>query len=168
MDRIPLFFNRSILVAGRGFIARVSIEGRCILERTGEGFVSFLGVNPGAAAGQGETQSDAYHDFLETVRLVVVDLAEEAPDFEPFKSLVESFVLETNRPFETAWRTAVADVHAGKVDRSDFPGVVDAERPVSVNVELIAEERAGRTAPARQLAPDLNQQDEDLPLVAVG
>jgi len=62
----------------------------------------------------------------------------------------------------------VADVHAGKVDRSDFPGVVDAERPVEVNVELVAEERAGTTAPTRHLAPDLNQQDEDLPLVAVG
>jgi hypothetical protein len=168
MDRIPLFFNYDGLVAGRGFIARVAIEGRCILERTGEDFVSFLGVNPGAVAGQGNTQAEAYHNLLENVRLVIVDFAAEAPDFEHFKDLVERFVLETNRPFEVAWRTAMANVRAGKVACSDYPGAIDAERPVSVNVELVAEQRAGRTAPTRELAPDLNRRDEDLPLVAVG
>lgn len=168
MDRIPLFFNRRLLVAGRGFIAQVAIEGRCILELTDEGFVSFLGVNPGAVAGQGDSRGEAYHDLLENVRLVLIDLANEAPGFERFKDLVERFVLETNRPFEAAWRAAVEDVHAGKVDHSDYPRAVDAARPPSVTVELLAEQRAGRAAPTRELAPDLNPQDEDLPHVAVG
>lgn len=168
MDRIPLFFTRSLMVAGRGFIARVAIEGRCILERTQDGFVSFLGVNPGAVAGQADSRSEAYHDLLENVRLVLVDLAAEAPGFEQFKDLVERFVLETNHPFEAAWQAAVGDVQAGRVDRSDFPRVLDAARPPSVAVELLAEQRTGGVAPTRELAPDLNPQAEDLPLVAVG
>ena len=118
MDRIPLYFNRSLMVAGRGFIAQVAIEGRCILEQTGDGFVSFLGVNPGAVAGQGETRGEAYHDLLENIRLVLVDFANEAPGFQQFKDLVERYVLETNRPFEAAWRDAVEDIQAGRIDRS--------------------------------------------------
>jgi hypothetical protein len=168
MDRIPLFFTHSLLVAGRGFISRVAIEGRCILERTGEDFVSFLGVNPGAAAGQGDTQGEAYHDLLENVRLVIVDLATEARRFEQFKDLVERFVLETNRPLEAAWHTAVEDVQAGKVDRSEYPRVLDAARPPSVSVELVAEQRAGKAAPTCELSPDLNQQDEEQLLAAYG
>lgn len=168
MDRIPLFFTRSLMVAGRGFIARVAIEGRCILEQTGDDFVSFFGVNPGAVAGQGQTRGEAYHDLLENVRLVLVDFASEASGFEQFKEAVERFVLETNYPFEAAWRAAVEDVQAGRVDRSDFPRALDAARPASVVVELVAEQRAGRATPTRDLAPDLNPQDEDLPLVAVG
>jgi hypothetical protein len=168
MDRIPLFFNSGGLVAGRGFIANVSIEGRCILERTGKDFVSFLGVNPGGVAGQGDTQSEAYHDFLENLRLVVFEFADEATNFEPFKALVEQFVLEANRPFEQAWHSAVADVRAGKIDRSNYPRVLDADRPASVSVELVAVQTPGETAPTRNLDPDLNPMDEEQPLVACG
>jgi len=100
--------------------------------------------------------------------LVLVDLAAEAPGFEQFKDLVERFVLETNHPFEAAWQAAVGDVQAGRVDRSDFPRVLDAARPPSVAVELLAEQRTGGAAPTRELAPDLNPQAEDLPPVAVG
>lgn len=169
MDRIPLFFNyHGPLVAGRGFIARVRFEGRCILEHTGEDFVSFLGVNPGAVAGQGDTQEEAYRGLLENVRWVIVDLATEGSSFGQFKDLVERFVLETNYPFEVAWHEAVANVRAGKVDRSPFPRVLDATRPPTVTVELVAEQRAGKAEPTRELSPDLNQQEEDPPLVAVG
>jgi hypothetical protein len=168
MDKIPLFFNHGGLVAGRGLIARVVIEGRCILEHTGTDFVSFLGVNPGAVAGQGSTRREAFHDLLENVRLVIIDIATEARDFEQFESLVKRFAMEANRPFEAAWRAAVADVRAGKVDRSDYPRALDAARPAAVTVELVALQHADETAPTRDLAPDLNQQDEEPLLLAVG
>lgn len=170
MDRIPLFFSHAGLVAGRGFIARVVIEGRCILERTADDFVTFLGVNPGAAAGQGATQEEAYHNLADHIRLVVFDLAAEARDFSEFRRLVEGFVLQTSSSLESFWRSAVEDVRAGRVDRSAFSRVFDADRPASVSVALVADQH-GEQAPEPTLAlgPELNPQEEEQPLlVAVG
>ncbi len=160
MERIPLFFHHAGLVAGRGFIAHVAIEGRCILERTAEDFVSMLGVNPSAVAGQGTTQAEAYRDLTDNIEHTVSDISEEAPTFQELKAQVEGFVLGANSRHEAAWRAAVADVRAGKVDRSAFARTLGAEHPPSVTVELVAVEGA--------VGPYLNRQDEEQPRVAVG
>lgn len=169
MDRTPLFFRyQGPLVAGRGFIAQVTLEGRCLLEHTGRNFVSLLGVNPGAVAGQGDSSDEAYRELRENIELVILDFAMEAASFDQFKEAVERFALETNRPLEVAWRASVEAAPAGKVAHSEFPEWVDASQQPSVTVELVVTQDYGELASKRQLAPDLNRRAGDLPLVAVG
>lgn len=155
MIRYPILFGpHGGLVAGNGFIAHVAIRGRCLLEETDEEFCSALGVNPGAVAGDGVNLGEAYSDLVERVRLIVVEIAEEASDYEDFAAQVRSFVLETNRPNEEDWKAAVAKVRAGELD---LEGVrrEDAERGFMVEVRLIAPEREQNEH--QPISPSLNE-----------
>ena len=151
MKHYPLIFPpHGSLVAGNGFVARVIIRGRCVLEETSDEFFSVLGVNPGAVAGDGANTGEAYHDFLEQVKINVFDIADEATDFGDFKARVERFVYQTNRPNEALWNAAVALVRAGEVD---LEGVrrEDAESAPRVSVERVAVEK---DADAESLPPE--------------
>lgn len=117
MKRYPIFFGPyGGLVAGNGFIARVSIRGKCLIEETGDDFVSILGVNPGAVAGDGANVAEAYHDFLANLRALVFAIAETSPTFATFEQEVRAAVWETNQPHADLWTAAVAKVRSGDVD----------------------------------------------------
>lgn len=155
MKNYPILFGpHGGLVAGNGFIARVAIRGRCLFEETDEGYCSVLGVNPGAVAGDGNTMGEAHHAFLERVRLIVFEIAEESGDFDDFKAQVRQFVETTNRPNESLWDRAVERVRAGEVD---LEGVrrEDADSGFWVKVELVAaEDEAG---PRPRIQPAMNE-----------
>jgi hypothetical protein len=144
------------LVAGNGFIAHVLIRGRCLLEETSEDFVSILGVNPGAVAGDGTNSGEAYHDFLERVRLIVFDLADEADSFETFHERVSQFVDQTNRPNEKLWKAAVSRVRAGEID---LEGVrrEDADSAFWSRVEVVTKDSGQDSAPRQPLRSSLNE-----------
>jgi hypothetical protein len=95
-------------VAGNGFLARVSIRGKCLIEETGEGFVSILGVNPGAVAGDGANVGEAHHDFLANLRALVFGIAETSPSFAAFEEEVRAAVWATNEPHAELWAEASA------------------------------------------------------------
>ena len=167
MKKYPIIFGpHGGLVAGRGFIARVSIRGRCLFEETAEDFCSVLGVNPGAVAGDGATMSEAHHSFLERIRLIVFEIVEEAADFEDFEAQVRQFVERTNRPNEELWNRAVEKVRSGEVD---IEGVrrEDADSGFWVKVELVAAEN--HKGPHLRIEPGMNESstNEDLK-IAVG
>ena len=117
MKRYPIFFGPyGGLVAGNGFLARVSIRGKCLIEETGEDFVSILGVNPGAVAGDGANVGEAYHDFLANLRALVFAIAETSPSFTAFDEEVRAAVWATNEPHAELWTEAVAKVRSGELD----------------------------------------------------
>lgn len=157
MNIYPIIFGpHGGLVAGNGFIAHVSIRGRCLLEETDEEFVSILGVNPGAVAGDGANSGEAYRDFLERVRLIVFDLADEAPGFEQFEESVIQFVEQTNGPNEDLWRAAVSRVRAGEID---LEGVrrEDADSAVSIEIELVTMDADEDCTPKQPIRSSLNE-----------
>lgn len=157
MKVYPLIFGpHGGLVAGNGFIAHVLIRGRCLLEETDQDFVSILGVNPGAVAGDGANSGEAYHDFLERVRLIIIDLADEADTFEAFRERVNQFVQQTNKPNEELWKDAVSRVRAGEVD---LDGVrrEDADSAFWVQVELVTQDSGEHTTSKRALRSSLNE-----------
>lgn len=170
MTRYPMFFKHGGLVAGRGFIAHVGIHGRCLLEHTAEDFWSFLGVNPGGIAGDGPTCAEAHRDFLDRVKLVVFDIAEEATDFENFRQSVARFFGETNQSVEADWQAAVARVRSGELDLAGCRRVNATETPIGVEVELVAAQAANDLVDSRtQLRPGLNEAAVDEPIrMAVG
>lgn len=142
-------------MAGNGFIAHVMIRGRCLLEQTNEEFWSALGVNPGGLAGDGTSMSEAYHDLLERMRLVVFDIAEEAESFEDFADQVRHFVLETNRLNEGDWQDAVAKVRSGELDLEGIRRE-DADRDSRVEIILVAPEQS-EAADRQPISPRLNE-----------
>lgn len=152
MKAYPLFYGTGALVAGNGFIAHVSIRGRCILEETSDEFVSLLGVNPGAVASDGATPSEANFELLERVRVNVFDIASESSDFEEFRDRVIAFVNETNVPNETIWKSAVAKVRAGELDLEGVPRQ-DADGAYGAQVGLVAVQVEGRAT----MEPSLNE-----------
>jgi len=158
MARFPLFFNHGGLVAGRGYVAHVQIGGRCVLDDDADGEVWFHGVNPGGLAEGGSTQGEASSAYLRAIQEVVIDLAEESPDFETFRAAVERFVLETNLPLERVWLGAVSDVRSGAVPRDGYR-VVDAERAPTVRVDLIASNEPA-AKPTAEPGPALNAENE--------
>jgi hypothetical protein len=163
MNRYPILFGpHGGLVAGKGFIAHVSIRGRCIIEETGEGFFSALGVNPGAVAGDGASMGEAYRNLLERVRLVVFEIADEADDFEGFAEQVRRFVLETNRLNAADWMAAVARVRAGDLD---LEGVrrENADRETEVEILRVAiqpEQDVDHQAPNPSLNEPIETHDD--------
>lgn len=169
MTRYPMFFRHGGLVAGRGFIARVSVWGRCLFEKTDEDLCSFLGVNPGSVAGDGATLQEAHRDFLERVKLVVFDIADEATDYENFRQAVGRFVQDTSEENEADWQAAVARVRSGELDLPGYRRLDAHATEVRVHVELVAEQRDDDAVVEAQLRPGLNEAATDEPLeMAVG
>lgn len=156
MKHYPLIFGPTGgLVAGNGFVAHVLIRGRCLLEETDPEFCTVFGVNPGAVAGDGASKSEAYHDFMERMRLVVFEIAGESETFAEFKAQVEELVNATNGPNEHLWREAVELVRSGKVD---LEGVrrEDAEGAHWVKVDLVATQQPTEET-ALPIDPEMNE-----------
>src|ERR1700739_3642005 len=97
--RSPLVFSFGPLVAGKGFVAGVGLQGRALVEEE-EGETWFYGVNPGGVAADAATRGEAFVAFKQACLSVVLDLAEESGSFEEFKAGVERFFYETNEPTE--------------------------------------------------------------------
>lgn len=151
-------------IVGNGFIAHVQIRGRCLLEETDKDFVSILGVNPGAVAGDGSDSGEAYRDFIERVRLIIFDLADEASDYQTFKQSVDQFVRQTNRPNEKLWKAAVERV---RNDEIDLEGVrrEDADSDYWARIELLTGE-AGRGPGTHPLRSSLNEPAGDFKIAS--
>lgn len=157
MKRYPIFFGPyGGLVAGNGFLARVSIRGKGLVEETGDDFVSILGVNPGAVAGDGANVGEAYHDFLANLRALVFAIAETSPDFAAFDEEVRAAVWATNQPHAELWTQAVAKIRSGEIDMEGV-GRENAESDPAVEIEEVA---------PPDIRPELNEPEPQFEVAA--
>lgn len=157
MKRYPIFFGPyGGLIAGNGFLARVSIRGKCLIEETADDFVSVLGVNPGAVAGDGANVGEAYHDFLANLRAFMFAIAETSPSFAAFDEEVRAAVWATNQPHAELWTHAVAKVRSGEID---MEGVAreNAERDPVVEIQEVA---------PPDIRPELNEPEPQFEVAA--
>lgn len=152
MKRYPLVFGFRDLVAGEGFLAGVTTEGRALMEAEDDGAWVY-GVNPGGVAAGGPDKGEAFAAFKKSYLSVLFDLAKTSATFEAFKSAVEAFFEETNGPAAGEWDEAVREVREGKIT-ADWLGTRNADRELSVTVALVA-----------KIQPSVNFLDED-PAVA--
>lgn len=140
MASYPLIFGRRELVEGNGFIAGVALTGRALLtQEDGEFWVE--GINPGGFAANGKSESEALAKFCEEFKLVLFDIASEAPTFEEFKADVERFFSETSRQALSDWESAVQAVRRGEVE-VDWLIQKPADSPLSIEVVLLQERMA--------------------------
>lgn len=105
MTRYPILFGFRDLIAGNGFVAGVTVNGRALLVDEGDGYWMY-GVNPGGVAAGGATATEAQSEFRVAYRSVLFDIAAEAMDFATFRTEVERFFNETNEPTKAEWDEA--------------------------------------------------------------
>jgi hypothetical protein len=135
MTRYPILFGFRDLIAGKGFVAGVGVNGRALLVDEGDGFWMY-GVNPGGLSAGGATASEAQAEFRVIYRSVLFDIAAEVADFGAFRSEVESFFGETNEPTKAEWNEAVLEVRSGNVSADWLPkGKADSR--ISVDIVLL-------------------------------
>ncbi len=139
MDTYPLLFSFHDVVAGNGFFAGVTIDGRALLEEDEEG-AWFYGVEPGSLAGHGSTRQEAHQDFRAGYRSVLADIAYEVESFSQFEVLARDFLCTINGPTEADWKELVGQVRSGDLNLNGPPRRdADLARKVTI-MELELEE----------------------------
>lgn len=135
MTHYPLLYGLNDLIAGNGFFAGVSVNGRALLVDEGDGYWMY-GVSPGGIAAGGATPGEAQAEFRQIYTSVLFDIAAEAESFEEFKGQVEQFFLVADDVTAAEWSAAVAEVRQGRVD-ADWLPKRKAESRIGVKVELL-------------------------------
>jgi hypothetical protein len=111
----PLLFNHRGTILGKGFLAEVELQGRLLATPEVEG-IWLDGVNPGSLALGASNLAEANAELQNTLTLLLIDFAEEAPTFDAFKANVEHFFNDTDTDSEREWNAAVECVRAGAVN----------------------------------------------------
>lgn len=157
MTQYPLLFGFRDLVAGRGFLAGVAVNGRALLVHDDENGYWMHGVNPGGLSAGGADPGAAQRAFRETYRTILFDISAEAKDFDGFKFQVEQFFHEASSRLLSQWTDAVQAVRAGEV-RAEW--LVRAKSDsAALSIEVVP-------LPLDELQPAVNQPDEEPALAA--
>ena len=157
MTRYPLLFGFRDLVAGRGFLAGVAVNGRGLLVHDDENGYWMHGVNPGGLSAGGVDPGDAQRAFRETYRTILFDISAEAQDFDAFKVEVERFFNDASGRLLSQWIDAVQAVRAGEV-HADWLGRVRSDT-AALSIDVVS-------LSLDELQPTVNEPDEEPALAA--
>ena len=136
MTRYPLLFGFRDLIAGKGFVASVSLKGRALLvDEEARGFWMY-GVNPGGVAAQGATAGRVQDAFRAAYRSVLTGIAAQARGYSELEREMNGFVEATNHPTAAEWQEAVFAIREGKVCTDHLPKRT-AESRIGVQILLL-------------------------------
>ncbi len=143
MTHYPIVFTWRDVVSGNGYLAGVTLYGTALMTKEDDGKWWVYGVRPGAIADFGETPQEALNKFHERYKMVLYDFAEEAMDFDAFKSEVEKFYAQPDREEEDRWLRAVLAIRHGQVQVEPpfdaLPRENPEKRPSGVSVQALNE-----------------------------
>ena len=140
MARYPILFDRTELIEGNGFVARVIVAGRALLTEEDGGFWA-EGVNPGGFAATGASTGEALNAFCREYRSILFDIAVGAATFQAFKGEVEKFFQETSEVARGDWEQAVIEVRTGRTT-ADWLAKRPADSPLRVEVVEVRQPKA--------------------------
>ena len=135
----PILFTFIDKVSGKGFLAKVSVDGRALAVEEVGGWWMY-GVQPGDLAAGGTTFAEAAQgEFRKTFRAILFEIAEESDDFKTFKAEVVRFSRNINVPTEEEWKAAVQEVRAGRptADAIALLPTKPADSPRGFEVKLL-------------------------------
>ena len=141
----PLRLAHRGVAVGRGFRARVDVDGRLVAHEDSTG-VWLEGVTPaGLVIDAGAaTMADLQPRVRETLAETLDSFAGDAGTFGEFRDAVQAFLGATDAEAGRAWRDAVERVRSTR-ERPDGLGVWPADRETSVTVTPFpARQAAGR------------------------
>jgi len=146
MKAYPLLFSFRDLIAGKGFVAHVAIDGRALLRvESGEGcWVD--GVQPGALADGAAEQAAALSAFKDRYQSVLFDIAQAATSYDEFERDVREFFAQSSD--ETEWQAALDEARVAKPSLSSMPTWKAENNPPQIVVKLIDSKKAEPTVNA--------------------
>jgi hypothetical protein len=152
MTHYPLLFGFRDLVAGRGFLAGVAVDGRALLVQNDEIGYWMHGVNPGGLSAGGADTGEAQRAFRETYRTILFDISNSSGNFEEFKTGVEQFFNQTSDRLLAEWLDAVQEVRAGVV-HADWLARVESDK-AKLSIEIVP-------LSMDELQPTVNEPDHE-------
>ncbi len=154
MTEYALFFESGGPVLGEGYIVSIRVRGRALAIRNEEnGEFQLSGVNPGSLLGFGRTLNEAYQEFVEALRCVLVDIASDAPNFEDFRREARDFFHTEDPLAEARWDTARERVRSGETP-NDLELRLERSTPdLGIEVQHVEVPSLSANAPAQQLSP---------------
>jgi hypothetical protein len=154
MTHYPLLFGFRDLVAGRGFLAGVAVNGRALLVHDDDNGYWLHGVNPGGLSAGGSDMGTALQAFRETHRTVLFDISADAAHFDDFKVEVERFFHETSERLLSKWTEAVERLRAGEVDVEGMGMLQIRSDRARLSIEVVP-------LSVERLEPTINEPDEE-------
>lgn len=148
----PLFLSFDLVTIGNGFVAQINARAQVLASAEHDGWW-FYGVHPGGMAESGDTIEEAQQRAVETMRLVMIDIASECKSFPEFKACVEQFFAETSDATFADWKAAVDAIRSSGDETLGGLPRIKAEEGFRVNV-------MDATA---QLTPQLNPPPVEIP-----
>ena len=115
MNVYPLIFGVREAITGNGFVGGITLNGRALMAHEEDGLWWVYGVEPGGLAASGETSTEAYLRFRETVRKVLLDSAALTAGFEQFRADLEMLGRQVDAAESDRWHAARAAIRAGVV-----------------------------------------------------
>ncbi len=154
MTEYALFFESGGPVLGEGYIVSVRVRGRALAIRDDEdGEFQLSGVNPGSLLGFGRTLNEAYQEFVESLRCVLIDIASDAPSFEDFRREAQDFFHTEDPRSETRWDAARERVRRGETPNELNLRLESSTPDLGIDVQHVEVPSLSANAPAQQLSP---------------
>ena len=154
MAEYALFFESGGPVLGEGYIVSIRVRGRALAIRGEEsGEFQLSGVNPGSLLGFGRTLNEAYQEFVESLRCVLVDIASDAPSPEDFRREARDFFHTEDPEAEARWEAARERVRKGETP-NDLELRLERSTPeLGIEVQHVEAPALSANAPAQELSP---------------
>lgn len=151
MAQYPVMFTLRDAVSGNGFLAGITLSGRALMMREGDGKWWLYGVRPGAIAESGATPEEAFLRFRNAYKSLLFDFAEESATYDLFKINVERFYAQPDKEEEDRWVKAFNDLRSGKAMPEEaffaqLPKEDPEKRPTQITVERLDKPEARYTA----------------------
>lgn len=140
LPNYPLIFTFRDVITGNGYLAGVTVTGNALMVFEDEKWWAY-GVRPAGLAECGTTPQEAYARFMQRLKLVLFDIAEETDSFMTFRQAVEDFYYEPDAEEETRWNDAFLALREGRVvpeaPFSELPRNAPETRPTQISVERL-------------------------------
>lgn len=154
--RLPLLFSFQRIVAGNGFIAQLSMDGRALLEREGdEDWIT--GVAPVGWTEGGATRQEAFLNFRRGWELLIDDIAESAGDSAAFEAALRALTQIQCESLATQWEAARQELRASEFTDPQLTTREAAVEPVAFRITVVDTSNA---------TPELNVQGSEFSTAA--
>jgi hypothetical protein len=134
----PILLQFRDFVAGNGFLAHVTLDGRALLVAEGDGDHWVYGVKPGAVAGGASEASTALSEFKTQYLSVLYDIASDTPTFEAFRVQVQAFFDQTDSDGED-WDRALEAVRKTNMSLDDLPTIKAEQVPLRLEITEVVQ-----------------------------
>jgi hypothetical protein len=136
----PLMFAFRDVITGDGFLAGITVSGRCLMVMEGDEYWMY-GVRPGGLSETADSPQSLLAKFRRRYKEILFDIADECRDFESFEKEVKRFFLEPDSEEERRWEDAVSKVRSENLlppqELTDLPKESPETRPSQITIERL-------------------------------